>query len=441
MPARLEIAAAWERTDEGSPEERACFALFTMASNGIFFTQGEDYFVKRLRNGPLVSAYPAAEWFAWNWWRLRWEPRSVAPDWAFTHRMTSIGEGYVWPNVTIFSDGVRTALIAKPSSRPDAKPFRYICDFATVVPSIEFEGAVDAFLDQVRSQLVEEKLSETNLDRLWRDLASERGNPEMSRRRRLEALMGCDPDEADPNTLDQLMADIALLGEPAMEEVAAGHDLDGDVLTAQALHGIAERSGYAASPRDAAALKSGVALRRGADVPAWQLGSQAAIALRAQEHLGAGPIDNTRLAALAGTQAAALGRQSGGPSMSFALDENSSGSRIVLRSKWEPGRRFELARLIGDRIVGPKGNLYPATRAGTYRQKVQRSFAAEFLSPFTAVEEMLAGDCSADSRQDVADYFNVSDHLIRTLLVNHRRLAHDYLDDDIEGADLDEAAV
>ena len=124
--------------------------------------------------------------------------------------------------------------------------------------------------------------------------------------------------------------------------------------------------------------------------------------------------------------------------MSFALDENSSGSRIVLRSKWEPGRRFELPGLSA--ILGPKGNLYPAT-GWHYRQKVQRSFAAEFLSPFTAVEEMLAGDCSADSRQDVADYFNVSDHLIRTLLVNHRRLAHDYLDDDIEGADLDEAAV
>jgi Zn-dependent peptidase ImmA (M78 family) len=73
-------------------------------------------------------------------------------------------------------------------------------------------------------------------------------------------------------------------------------------------------------------------------------------------------------------------------------------------------------------------SLRPATRAYTYRQKAQRSFAAELLSPFKAIEEMLAGDFSIESQQDVADYFAVSELAVRTSLVNHGRLEREDLD-------------
>ena len=43
--------------------------------------------------------------------------------------------------------------------------------------------------------------------------------------------------------------------------------------------------------------------------------------------------------------------------------------RIVFRSKWRTGRRFELARLLGDLLLTDESDrLYPATRARTYRQ-------------------------------------------------------------------------
>jgi Zn-dependent peptidase ImmA (M78 family) len=65
------------------------------------------------------------------------------------------------------------------------------------------------------------------------------------------------------------------------------------------------------------------------------------------------------------------------------------------------------------------GALHPATRAHTYRQKTQRSFAAEFLSPFEAVDEMLANDYSIERQQEVAEHFDVSPMTIDTLLKNH----------------------
>ena len=63
---------------------------------------------------------------------------------------------------------------------------------------------------------------------------------------------------------------------------------------------------------------------------------------------------------------------------------------------------------------------------------MQRSFAAELLSPFEAVEEFLGGDYSEENRQDAAEQFNVSEFTIRTLLVNHGRLEREEMDGDFD---------
>ena len=132
---------------------------------------------------------------------------------------------------------------------------------------------------------------------------------------------------------------------------------------------------------------------------------------------------------LAGVQTEVLTNPTPGPSLSFALDFENAGSRVVLRSKWRTGRRFEIARLLGDRLLARPGErLFPATRAYTYRQKMQRSFAAELLSPFDSMEEMLSGDYSMESQQGAAGHFQVSELLIRTQLVNHRRLDREELE-------------
>ena len=156
--------------------------------------------------------------------------------------------------------------------------------------------------------------------------------------------------------------------------------------------------------------------------------------MREQERLGAEPIDDIGLAAMAGTELATVreGRNND-LDLSFSLDSAKGGSRIVLRSKWLTGRRFELARLVGDRLMAPEGALHPATRAYTYRQKAQRSFAAELLCPFETVEAMMDGDYSGERRQEVAEHFDVSEIAIATLLTNHERLVRVGSNLDFEG--------
>ncbi len=436
MRDELNIIVDPERLVEGSPEERACFAAVAFKYGTAWLTEGYDGFVNKVRSAPLLSAYHLAEWMAWNWWRLRWEPRSNATDWQFAHSLTTIGEGYVWPNITIFSDGERVTLAAKPTRERQSTRFRYLSDAAPVMNARDFEYTVDQFIEQVRGLLRDAKIQKSNLDRVWNDLMEERQDPSASKRRKFEALLGHDPDQAPKAEIEQLVTDGDSLGELAMTEVAADYPQGGKLLTAKLLREAADSNGFEAIPQDVVCLAPGTRLPPAGEAPAWQLGAEAARALREQERLGTGRIGNDVLATLAGVEDQVLSAIQSGSTISFALDNGATG-RVVLRPKWETGRRFDLARLLGDRVVTATARrLFPATRAHTYRQKMQRSFAAELLSPFETVDGMLEGDYSMENRQDVAEYFQVSEWTIRTLLVNHRRLERADLEEDFLEAEV-----
>jgi hypothetical protein len=431
MTSALSIQAEWERTDEGTAEERASFGMFRIGTADISLTEGFDAYVSRLRDGPLVSAYHAAEWFAWNWWRLRWEPKSNRSDWPYAHRMSSIGAGYVWPNITFISDGSRVVLIPEPSS-PNAKPFRYIADMPLVVSGPQFEFAVDEFVAQVLDRLNVEKAANTNLCRLWCDLVAERANPKEAIRRKLEALIGAEPDEADAATIDRLEADGREIGLAAVTELAADQGIAGKTHTVSELRSIAATAGYSAKPSDAVALHHASGLPTLDEAPAWVRGAEAARQLRNQVHLGAAPISNSRLEEMAGVSRDLLKGPKKYDEMSFALDDNIE-SRVVLGSKWETGRRFNLARLLGDRLCMPDGGkLKAATRTYTYRQKMQRSFAAELLCPFEALEDWLREDYSNEAMENAAEHFTVSPRLIETMLANNGRIDRSGLETDPE---------
>ena len=424
-----------ETLDEGSAEEKAGFGTIKVVADGHCLTEGFDGHAGCYREGPLASGYHLAEWLVWNWWRLRWEPTRPHAhrtlEWALAHRMSTIGEGYVWPNVTIDSDGFRTVLTSERSSGRNSepfRPFRYFGGPKAAVPAKCLESAIDRFASEILERLGAARLDDTNLHRLWRDLRIEREDPAVSRFRRLEALLGRDPDEADAKEIERCLADAADLGEDALEEVAAGAEPRAqgpiDMLSAERIEEIAERQGFDAKPADAVRLDSGTdGLPAWGEVEAWRVGEAAAGAVRHQEKLGTGLITNARLTDLAGTNAGTISDHTKcSDELAFALDRNADGTRIALRSKWETGRRFELARLIGDRLFGGARRLFPATQAYSYRQKAQRTFAAELLSPFEEVDDMLDGDTSDERQVDIARHYQVSPMTIRTLLVNNGRI-------------------
>lgn len=429
MSRPLKILADWECLNEGSAEERSCFAAVGIQANNVCLTEVRDALANRLRQAPLLSAYHLAEWFAWNWWRLRWEPRAATMEWRLAHKMSNIGSGYVWPNITIFSDGERTALIARPSKEKPEAPFRYIADAAVFMPSSDYESEIDSFLEQVLGRLESEGIKETNLSKLWAEICAERKDPELSQVRKLEALMGCDPEEVEGSLVSRLITDANILSMSGIEELVAdySHLPAHHLPSATELTEIAKEVGFSASPNNMVHLVRNTEQPH-SQIPAWKIGADTARTLRKQEKLGDGQISDQLLAQMLAVDPTSLQFAASSPDVSFFLEGPSDRSRIVLRPKWHTGRRFELARLLGDRLMSIGKGFFPATRTYTYRQKAQRSFAAELLSPFGAIMEMLKGDYSDENLNDVAEQFQVSVLTIRTQLVNHKIIEREDLE-------------
>ena len=401
--------------------------------NGRLMTEGYDEHIRGYAAGPRVSGYHFAEWLVWNWWRLRWEPSppenygpTISRRWDAAHRTATIGEGYVWPNVTISSDGFRCALVSEPSQEIEAAPFRYLgAARIEVVPAGYLEAAVDRCTLRILEEIGNAGLRDTNLHRVWNDLGTERSDPDIARFRRLEARLGFDPDETNEQRIRSHLDDATELGDNAVEELAAhsAHlDLGTDMASASELRQISIHHGFDANEDDAVRLN--LSKQEWTEVPAWQIGEGAARAVRVQEKLGGEPISNNRLAELAGTTISAIEHGSAcSDQLSFSIAEDGPHSRLALRPKWQTGRRFDLARLIGDRLFDGTEPLSPATQAYSYRQKAQRAFAAELLSPYDAVADMLGADTSEERQAEAAEHFEVSPLAIWTMLANKGRIS------------------
>ena len=434
---RLTLSVVPETLDLGSEEERATFGAFVVEANGRRLTEGVGVEGNELRPGPYVSGYHVAQWLAWNWWRLLWESRPAGETgrgWDFAHRLSSIGEGYVWPNVEISSDGFRSHLTSAPAVEPEAALFRYVGAPRTeVVSASVLDQSLDRLIGSVLERLNGRNVRDTNLHRLWQDLQRAQEDEALSRFRRFEACLGHDPDEVDENGILTSLADATLLGQDALEELAA-HPWHGiGVPSAEEVVEASRRHGFDSRPQDAVRLHSREGIPAWGSCAAWKVGVTAARALRHQESLNGETLENPRLADLAGTMEAAIGDPRPTKSISFTFDDGNGGSRLALRPKWETGRRFDLARLVGDRLcVDGEEPLLPATQSYTYRQKVQRAFAAELLCPFEAVDAFLGDDLSEERRDDAADRFKVSPLTIRTLLVNNGRLERDAITDALD---------
>ena len=236
MTTELKISLSQMPLEVGSEEEKSAFGQLRIEALGRLLTEGYDLgdWEKEIgyRPGPYVSAYHLAEWLVWNWWRLRWEPRSTSQasgrrDWDLAHCMATIGEGYAWPNITISTDGYWTGIVSSRSSENAGSLFRYSGAGFTGVPATELEAAIDDFVPQIVHMADNAGIHYSNLHHLWNDLRVEREDFNMSRFRRFEALLGSDPDELDSDDIERRLSDAQILGERALDEIAIGSGVSG----------------------------------------------------------------------------------------------------------------------------------------------------------------------------------------------------------------------
>ena len=430
MNPRFVIDIDWERLDSGPPEERATFGAIGLRAGDEWLSEAHDRFVNRVRQKVHLSGYQLAHWLAWNWWRLRWEPRRRSLSWKMAHRLPTIGGGYVWPNVACDSDGEMVLLQASPTQVRASEPLRYVAEAGVVVSASEFESGVEQFINRILGQLRAEDVKDTNLERIWSHVLEERCDPESATYRRLEASMGFDPDQAVEGAVLGLISDTQALGANGVAELAAGLLPGTSAPGSSELKEIANTSGHDIDLGSIPQVQIEDQTIQSVGRPTWFVANTAARSLRNMSGLGEGLLDNRRLAELAGVSPEVLCGDASPTPFSFALNGGGEAARLVLQSPIVTNRRFALARLIGDRILAnAQEPLIPVMRSHSHRQKRQRAFAAELLCPFEFAKRLIDTDFSVESQEQVAADYQVSPMLVRTQLVNNGFLPCETLDD------------
>ncbi len=427
---KLEFRTNWEASSSPLVEDRVTHCSFGIFMGEQKLTEAIDQLAETTTDRANLSAYRLAEWLAWNWYRLRWEPRKGSLDWSFAHRMATIGGGYIWPNITIFSDGYRIALVAEPSARTEAGAIRYTSKQAVVTQAVEFERTVDGFINKTIARLEAKEQKQTNLQEIWASLLEDRQDPEQNQRRRFEAIYGAEPDQLAAEQISAFEETASEFGLSSTEEVLA----TSQVISVQELKDRVAK-GVQYDPESVAGRGLIPFDPRLTSQMPWKLGYSAAKQLRLMADISPLGISNKQLTELAAADGAILEADAPRDDFAFAVEGKKQDSRIVLRSKVPTGKRFELARLLGDQMLySNDGSLFVATKTQTYRQKFQRAFAAELLCPFNSMHEMLKGEYGQENMEDVASVFGVSPLLVQRQLINHGIIPRDDLDADFETA-------
>jgi hypothetical protein len=425
MTSQFSISPEWIASESGPHEVRQTSARLRITLDDHVVTRVEDDWSKSVRNEVFLSAYPLALWFAASWWRLRWEPALAEPPsvaWRMAHETAAAGYGFVWPRLVFASDGETVEVICHRTNAHPTESIRYLEDFRESVPVQVFERTIDAFIALVLARLDTVGLPNTELAGMWQELREERLDPEASVYRRLEAQLGCEPDEAPVETVRRLMTLSSEAGEAAIAEIAlvcAGADPSQrltEVIELAQSQGI---EGSIQLPKDLSQLLERPEFQQSAP---WERGRLLARHVRASWALWTERIDDKTLSEILNVdihseqrtpsprQPLGLGVRNGSP----------HGVKFLFHRRYRSARRFEAARFLADILAAPaKDHWLPATDTKTARQKLQRAFAAEFLCPIATLREYLNGDLSDEAIEEASEYFNVSPLAVRSHLANN----------------------
>ncbi len=424
MTNRFRIECEWLSYEYGDATDRATLAEIGIHADEHCATELKDFVARSIRQRARLSAHRLAQWLAANWWRLRWEPEPTrrSHSWRMCHNVGASGGGFVWPDVEFCSDGSDIVVRSRPTSRCDTQQIQYMSGFDASIPVQDFENAIDDFINAVVARLHEERVNETTLEDLWREVVAERRDPELSFWRKLEALMGFDPDEAEEELVAALLSQARKVGVGAVEEVAAS-SRDRAASDLQELMGPAKDKAVAISVDRTAEIRQRFSRNTERASLPWQRASEAAAIVREEWNLDPGPVSNRRLSEIFQVSESLVTEpdQIAGPMPAgFRGDESSETISVFLKKGHPTGRRFALARLVADHVISQSSErLLPATEAKTDRQKFQRAFAQELLCPFDLLSEFLyERGLTDDDIEDAAEHFDVSPLLVKTTLVN-----------------------
>lgn len=421
---QLQFSPRWIDALESIPfetkENVASMAEFGIFSGDVSLTRSEqsvnDHNDIVVKDRVLLSAHALGIWLGWNFYRLLYEPSRDAPDlnWSFAHEMTNVGEGYIWPTIAIYSDGKRTVLHPRVLDVPSADWIRYTASVPVIMSTENFRESVWDFMNVCIEHLNEKHCKNSPLHALYADLQEESQDNEALAWRKLEAIMGFNPGRAPEVLFETAQSLESFLGMEALEEFAASGAQS--LATKEQFCGWIRESGVDRNSQDAAQANIGPV---DFSKPAWLVAQAAAHTCRSQWKLSLDTVDNGRLAELYGVNKQLFTNDPTSKNMPASFYSRAE-SKVVIQRRNEVGRRFAVARLIGDELLtNATGQFSVAAESKTYRQKFQRAFAAELLCPTERLIDYLGNNINDEEKiVEAAKYFYVSEQVVENIIKN-----------------------
>lgn len=410
----------WCSGAEPSPDRvsQHTMARITITVGDRQVTSVYDRYLKEYRNHIFVPLAHVAEWLAANWWYLWYEPANVAgdqrPGFSARHDLAHAGNGFVLPRMTFVPIGNQIRVAAKGWSPKHAPlEFRSGCD--EFLRREDLEQEFRALVDDVIARLRETRMPFQALESEW--CAIESLDSDAREFCQAAALMGLDPFDLDVQTADRI-AHAWNYTHPSIREETLGSAYEDSLEPIQTcLTRWLESAEQAQSGEDWHAVRRAVRGRVVDGDPPWRNGHDDALAVR--QELSAAPgrfefgDEGTR------TIWSQAVEESPSPRVQGCVASDSPSCVVV--SKSEPGKRFLLARALGDYV----GREHPGPAIlgtlETVRQARSRAFAAEFLAPAEWLRSQVGIAQSVDGRavRDLARELGVSEMVIEHQVQNH----------------------
>ncbi|MCC2958311.1 hypothetical protein LK542_22100 [Massilia sp. IC2-477] len=428
----FQMSHQWTFAHTAEPEETHTMCRLELAVGKHTLTQNEDIFSQTVSDLVLVSALPLAQWFAASWWRLLSEPlppKNIRPSSGFrmSHEIGAAGAGYVWPQVLFATDREAMQVWAAPSRQNEQQSVRYLNGLITPasVSMSEFESRVENFINSVIARLDAKGSCQNSLKSLWLEVLDERSDVETSMARRCEAELGYDPDECPENALNAALNLKRRLGDSTLSELAPVFGKETGVDSIGKLSALIDSPGLIGRP-----VFPTIACENSLSAAPWERAVADARSLRSELGMNSDKVETETLCDLLGIRLKDvedfIPRDGSVAAVGKPVDETRIA--IIPRRRHPNGRRFELARFVGDYLkCSERGPQWLAsTDLSTSRQKYQRAFAAEFLCPINNLQEFLEDDFSDDAIEDAVEHFGISPDTVRSLLANNNLLYRGY---------------
>ncbi|HEX8858497.1 MAG TPA: ImmA/IrrE family metallo-endopeptidase [Actinomycetes bacterium] len=418
-----------------APELRATWARLEIWVGDACLTLVEEPDGQSVRRSVYVPLYPMAEWVVYNWWFLKAHSRPAsligefgrldsvnAPPPALRkilehHSLRAIGEGFVWPNLTIVPEGTHTRLFwYSDGAATRERPLKYLRNGSAWIDSAALEHSLDRFVDAVVTRLVEQRVTPTPLEKEWIALADT--NREEAEFCLAAARLGLDPysealDKQEnivraaevlaPNLIDDFFDAV----NPQRLDTGIDWVIESSSHIAERSEGVAGGSHLRFAVGDAS---------NGDRSRPWDIGySQARRIREAYGRRVDEGFEFDSMMSLFTIPSNDVGLQ--------ALGGGSDRSHVLVlgRPMTSPNQRFAQARALWHFVFGVPSQSFLLTPAHTDRQRVERAFAAELLAPAEGIRERLQSDEVEFTFEDVeaiARDFGVSPMVIRHQIEN-----------------------